>query len=267
MSRLDAISSRMSKLMLKRWTMLGEMCTKDQCSTPLMRDPETNNDKCVWHDAEELFPEEAADQGTKDPGPENTKTEAMREWSERKDEKLDSEQSEVRRRKQEQGDLASERIGKRLLQGWAMIDRSCPNQNCYSIPLVQNREKMQECVICNQQYMDEKDYVAKYGDVKGQEKRPEQQIDSQLKPDVPLVPAAASQPAASQPAASQSAAVQPAASDIPITSIHTAINALNAQIAQLSARLSAATDLEDIQRIAKTIGTCAEAISQCKQAC
>ncbi|KAJ2847923.1 hypothetical protein IWW36_003598 [Coemansia brasiliensis] len=256
MSRLDAISSRMSKLMLKRWTMLGEMCSKDECSTPLMRDPETNNVKCVWHDVEELFPEEAVvGEDPKDPVPVGDSKTVIKheEWSNSllEDEKLDDQQNEIRRRKREQGDIASERIGKRLLQGWAMIDRSCPSKTCYNIPLVQDKEKVQECVICNQKYMDESDYIAKYGNVKDQDKPAEKQPET----DVFKQPKPSSPPAA---------AAQPVTSGIPITGINTAIDVLDTQITQLSARLATASDLEDIQRIAKAIGTCAEAITKCK---
>ncbi|KAJ2121794.1 hypothetical protein IW147_003961 [Coemansia sp. RSA 720] len=166
MSRLDAITQRMSKLMLKRWSMLAEVCSEDGCSVPLMRDPGTNATKCVWHDARELFPDECFDE-------EDVEQSKMSDNSElaKEDEKLDTlktavaedELNELRRRKREQSDMASECIGKRLLQGWAMIDRSCPNESCYNVPLVQDREKVQECVVCNQKYMDEDAYVAKYG--------------------------------------------------------------------------------------------------------
>ncbi|KAJ2666179.1 hypothetical protein IW148_001108 [Coemansia sp. RSA 1199] len=166
-SRLDAITQRMSKLMLKRWSMLAEVCSEDGCGVPLMRDPGTNATKCVWHDARELFPDECFDEE------EDVEQSKMSDNSKlaKEDEKLDTpktavaedELNELRRRKREQSDMASECIGKRLLQGWAMIDRSCPNESCYNVPLVQDREKVQECVVCNQKYMDEDAYVAKYG--------------------------------------------------------------------------------------------------------
>ncbi|KAJ2503362.1 hypothetical protein GGH96_000383 [Coemansia sp. RSA 1972] len=157
----------MSKLMLKRWSMLAEVCSEDGCSVPLMRDPATNATKCVWHDAREVFPDECFDEDEDVEQPKHyDDSEPVKE-----DEKLDTpktdiaedELNEQRRRKREQSDVASERIGKRLLQGWAMIDRSCPNESCYNVPLVQDREKVQECVVCNQKYMDEDAYVAKYG--------------------------------------------------------------------------------------------------------
>lgn len=42
---------------------------------------------------------------------------------------------EILRRRQ-QSDQASTEIGKRLLQGWAMLADECPNTVCYGIPLV-----------------------------------------------------------------------------------------------------------------------------------
>lgn len=43
--------------------------------------------------------------------------------------------AEITRRRQ-QSDMASAEIGKRLLQGWAMLADECPNANCWGIPLV-----------------------------------------------------------------------------------------------------------------------------------
>jgi hypothetical protein len=38
--------------------------------------------------------------------------------------------------RREQSDRASSEIGKRLLQGWAMLEDECPNEGCYGVPLV-----------------------------------------------------------------------------------------------------------------------------------
>ena len=39
-------------------------------------------------------------------------------------------------RRRAQSDLASAEIGKRMLQGWAMLAEECPNNSCYGVPLV-----------------------------------------------------------------------------------------------------------------------------------
>jgi hypothetical protein len=45
------------------------------------------------------------------------------------------ETEEIRHRR-EQTDRASAEIGRRLLQGWAMLGDECPNDDCYYVPLV-----------------------------------------------------------------------------------------------------------------------------------
>ncbi|KAJ2351984.1 hypothetical protein GGF43_003872 [Coemansia sp. RSA 2618] len=270
-SKLDTITSRMSKLMLKRWSMLAEVCREDGCSTPLMRDPTTSNTKCVWHDARELFPEDVL---------EETDSVVQPTALPKEDEKLDTVKAgvledkagELRQRRREQGDLASERIGQRLLQGWAMIDKSCPNDACYNVPLVQDREKVQECVVCGQKYMDEDAYVAKYGSLK-QDNGPELQQQPQSQPKQSqqqrqVAPAkekcAVEAPVAPAQVLNTAMAAAPPCQLSP--AITEAVNALGAKIVDLSARLTAATDLDDIQRISKAISSCAKAIAACKKA-
>ena len=46
------------------------------------------------------------------------------------------EESEESRRRRAQSDQASSEIGKKLLQGWAMLGEECPNVSCYGVPLV-----------------------------------------------------------------------------------------------------------------------------------
>ncbi|KZO89726.1 hypothetical protein CALVIDRAFT_543330 [Calocera viscosa TUFC12733] len=54
-----------------------------------------------------------------------------------------------------QSDLASQRIGDRLLKGWAMLGEECPNDTCWGVPLVRKPGRAKggrgdggECVIC-----------------------------------------------------------------------------------------------------------------------
>ena len=62
-----------------------------------------------------------------------------------------------------QSDQASAEIGRRLLQGWAMLADECPNASCYGVPLVRPprardgaRSQEKECVICSTVYSVEK---------------------------------------------------------------------------------------------------------------
>ncbi|PIA19665.1 hypothetical protein COEREDRAFT_78972 [Coemansia reversa NRRL 1564] len=290
-SRLNTLTDRLSKLMLKRWTMLAESCQEDGCSAPLMRDPETGQHKCVWHDVKELFPDES---DNVDSNIEDKNTSSSFEHARREDEKLDSnsvvverdlvmdksadgedDRSRQRRERQEQGDLASQEIGKRLLQGWAMIDRVCPKDTCFNVPLVQDRDKVQECVICGQRYMDEDAYAAKYGNSMSKPAVDNSNVSKE-------VPKLKESPTATAPSTAKVEAtmpplptdsLQPAAQpSFHETSANTtpgvklALSALDAKAGDLARQLTAATDLDVIRRISHVISTCATAIQECREA-
>ncbi|KAJ2304983.1 hypothetical protein H4R23_005455, partial [Coemansia sp. Cherry 401B] len=249
------ITGRLSQLMLKRWSMLAEVCHEEGCSAPMMRDPESGQSKCVWHDGQELFPEEfskeeAVDKNSEIPEAEDEKLDKARPNI------VDEKAAEMRRRKREQGDAASERIGKRLLQGWAMVDRTCPGEMCFGVPLVQDREKMQECVICGQQYMDEDAYTAKYGK-SAHDVSPTVSVDEK---------AVVQAPVATEPALSAARPLPVVPKDQPSSTLSTAISALNAKLEHLTAKLVAASNLDDIQRISSAMAACAAAIAECSRA-
>ncbi|KAJ2161209.1 hypothetical protein GGF46_001637 [Coemansia sp. RSA 552] len=257
-SKLDTVTARMSKLMLKRWSMLAEVCPQEGCSVPLMRRPGSDETKCVSHDARELFPDEfEEDDGdcAADSEPEVASTEALSAPME--DEKMDAEKNDIRQKRREQGDLASERLGKRLLEGWTMLDRPCPNDSCYNVPLVQDKNKVQLCVICNKQYMDEAAYIERYGRMSDEPTKPAARV--------PEVPATAQQ---TKKAAEETPAPAPKTqlSAVPDVAASGAIGTLNIKIEGLAARLAATADLTEIERISRAISACAEAIWQCKRA-
>ncbi|KAF7966795.1 hypothetical protein HWV62_37003 [Athelia sp. TMB] len=70
------------------------------------------------------------------------------------------ETAESRFRRQ-QSDTASAEIGRRLLQGWAMLAEECPNSTCFGVPLVRppkaggGKDPKKECVICGIVYVSE----------------------------------------------------------------------------------------------------------------
>ncbi|KAJ2838868.1 hypothetical protein FBU31_000818 [Coemansia sp. 'formosensis'] len=291
-SKLDTITGRMSKLMLRRWPMLAEQCPEDGCNAPLMRDPESGSAKCVWHDARELFPDEL------------TELEAMPMVSAHgrrmSDEKLSPKSDDdatmvsatmasvnhgalqteeplasslARQRRREQSDLASQLIAKRLLQGWAMIDQACPNESCYSVPLVQDREKAQLCVICGQRYMDEAVYTKKLGalppaatpsgdshSAPPASKPPARQVVADLPTSIAAATASSEKTAARSPEVE----ARPAKRRHGSAAVGVAVKALEDKIAQLSAQLSEATDCRDICSISKAISACARAIHECQ---
>ncbi|KAJ1734285.1 hypothetical protein LPJ72_002422 [Coemansia sp. Benny D160-2] len=303
-TRLDVITGRMSKLMLKRWSMLAEMCTIDGCSSPLMRDPATGDTKCVWHDGRELFPDELTQEEDDDDKEEESNIVAVgeetgeaKDTADTTDEKMDThavdrpEKEEetaaptsddsldavfpdddeaehtrrIRRERREQDDRAGQLIAKRMLQGWRMIDRPCPNKACRSVPLVQDKEKMQFCVVCEQRYMDETDYVQKYGSL---DQNKLHHTSEEALPKAPEIVAPPEKPelkAKDKKQRQGQPGTNPGTTSSTIPATQEAIDALNAKIADLSARLAKTTRLKDIVRITKAIASCAKAIRHCQK--
>jgi uncharacterized Zn finger protein (UPF0148 family) len=54
---------------------------------------------------------------------------------------------------------ASELIGKKMLQGYTMLQEYCQNPSCIPVPLVRNsKDMMSICVLCETQYLRESDF-------------------------------------------------------------------------------------------------------------
>ncbi|KAI7834082.1 hypothetical protein BX661DRAFT_176610 [Kickxella alabastrina] len=280
-SRLDTVTGRMSKLMLRRWTMLAERCEIDNCCAPLMRNPETNISKCVWHDAYELFPDEV---------------EHEEEEYEREDEKLDAkasfsgedldepeyelepdvttdESSEAKERneRREQRDSVSDKIGQLMLKGWTMLGESCPNSHCLGVPLVRDHDGVQMCVSCGQRSMDEDAYVKKYGALP---------TDIEMADPISQVAAKHSREPSPEPVTETiSTPVASCSFEAPILAVcppkpvysssagapEIAIGALNTKLVELSAMLAAATRHKDISHISSAISVCAKALRECQK--
>ncbi|KAJ1878829.1 hypothetical protein H4R99_006797 [Coemansia sp. RSA 1722] len=288
-SRLDVITGRMSKLMLKRWTMLADLCHIDGCSAPLMRNPETQEDKCVWHNAQELFPDEIDHTDVDDNTKDHKISAASQETTSQQSPVLydlepdmfpeETPEGKKRREKREQGDRASQVIAKKLLQGWTMVDESCPNEKCYSVPLIRDHDMVQLCVICGQKYMDEKTYAKKYGSTDIQETN-KLNADSDKKETAENADDSSAKVAEKpvegneEPVPSFDAMEHPYLAICPpkpanfITSTdaaETAQDALNAKLTELSAKMAAATSYRDIRQISKAIGACAKALRECQK--
>ncbi|ORX74764.1 hypothetical protein DL89DRAFT_22562 [Linderina pennispora] len=265
MSKLDIVTGRMSKLMLRRWPMLAEQCPKDGCHAPLMRNPETGESKCVWHDAHELFPDELTEEEVQDKISETA--EASVGESEEVEEPIDTEKERMLKERRAQSDLASELIGKKMLEGWAMMDKMCPNESCRAVPLVKDREEVQYCVICERRYMDEAAYKKRYGSIP--DAGPSKPAAPSRAP-VAAAPAAAAEITEKKaPAKADSTAVQKRSeprdvAPIDADSISVAVKALEDKVVSLSQQLSTTTHYKDVERIAKAISACAKAIKACR---
>ncbi|KZT56313.1 hypothetical protein CALCODRAFT_497626 [Calocera cornea HHB12733] len=176
-----------------------------------------------------------------------------------------------------QSDLASQRIGDRLLKGWAMLGEECPNDSCWGVPLVRRPGRAKggrgdggECVICG--WGSESDASNASGvphaSTSQLAARPAETDDivssfypssSQTlapPPDLRLPPTSA-------PFEAVSATSAPRPNDstrTPLSSIHHSVTALNQTLASLSDRL-VALSANPITAEPSTIKTLVEAMS------
>ncbi|PWA03656.1 hypothetical protein BB558_000153 [Smittium angustum] len=122
--------------------MLAEVCQIKGCNNPLMENPENGKHFCVIH---EYNIKESKNSNTKD------------------EENIKDNFEIINKKKSLQSDIAGEKIGKLLLQGWTLLDNFCQNENCIGVPLVRDRNDIMEtCVLCGNNYMSESNYIKKF---------------------------------------------------------------------------------------------------------
>jgi len=181
MSTIVDVSSKLGEYMLKGWILTDEICTK--CSkVPLMRSPSPPATYfCANCDA--AGPSTNLARSGSSVGPTDPRAPVNANSSSHSTSSHPSRSStpptdvsgapsspalapidtEVIIRRRQQSDRASAEIGKRMLQGWAMLADECPSPTCYGIPLVRppkrgsEKDPRKECVICGTVYIDQKD--------------------------------------------------------------------------------------------------------------
>ncbi|KAG0065370.1 hypothetical protein BGZ89_008380 [Linnemannia elongata] len=57
-------------------------------------------------------------------------------------------EQEMRESQREQSERVSRLMGQRMLQGWTMLQDTCPSPSCNGVPLMRSREKKEICVAC-----------------------------------------------------------------------------------------------------------------------
>ncbi|KAN0033980.1 hypothetical protein ACTFIV_000459 [Dictyostelium citrinum] len=58
-------------------------------------------------------------------------------------------------------DEFSSKMGEFLLKGWSLLSDSCPNNECYGVPLMKDREKKFYCVSCKMSGLEIEDLIQK----------------------------------------------------------------------------------------------------------
>ncbi|CAO3645761.1 unnamed protein product [Cunninghamella echinulata] len=175
MSSKDA-TSLLGTYLLQGWIMTDIICSKDNCGVPLMRSKDGLIQFCVTHDT---LP---TSMNSKPGSTSNINTLSTTNINER----FNSSTNEVRtneflevnttasvtttndnknmddfrlkEERREQSSLASQLIGQKMLQRWVLLNETCPNDDCYAIPLIRHpTDKTMYCVICEKTYQHEKD--------------------------------------------------------------------------------------------------------------
>lgn len=102
--------------------MTDEICSKDSCSFPLMRSKDGSLSFCTFHDS---LPNQGANH--------NYKSQSLTKKEGIKKEELIVGDAATLRHRREQSSRASQLIGQKMLQRWALLNDHCPNDSCYAV--------------------------------------------------------------------------------------------------------------------------------------
>ncbi|KZW03980.1 hypothetical protein EXIGLDRAFT_758290 [Exidia glandulosa HHB12029] len=178
-SRASLLSVSIGPLLLKGWTLTDSPCKNPGCGAPHVRPPNSTQLLCPACDSEIIANSPASGASTSPTeehvsaatslstrsGTSTPLTEDSRSSS--PDFHLPADTPEMIARR-ETTDRASAEIGRRLLQGWAMLGDECPNESCYGTPLMRpppvsasaGKNPRKECVVCGRAYVSERDAPA-----------------------------------------------------------------------------------------------------------
>ncbi|KAJ2961438.1 hypothetical protein NQZ79_g3237 [Umbelopsis isabellina] len=166
----ERASEQIGSYMLQGWILTDETCQRSNCHTPLLRSRDGQKKKCVVHDAvappnskhkainERSFEETAVAVDNTIPKAVDIESDDEAERFIQRVKNNKEEKGSFAAKRREQSKRASELIGQKLLQQWALLDDICPNENCYAVPLVRDPQQRLFCVICEQTYMTEAAY-------------------------------------------------------------------------------------------------------------
>ena len=100
--------------------MTDEICSVEHCSFPLMSSKDRSLQFCTQHDD---LPNKSP-QDHYQPKAVEAPTPAIDDMSD---------ELELRRQRREQSSRASQLIGQKMLQRWALLNEHCPNPACYAV--------------------------------------------------------------------------------------------------------------------------------------
>ncbi|KAI8357237.1 hypothetical protein BD560DRAFT_426389 [Blakeslea trispora] len=255
--------------------MTDTICSQDGCCFPLMRSKDGSLSFCTHHDP---LPSQGAHH--------NYKTTPKEQKAVPKDEPVESktlkslptepktmsnsllaepaiidngeEELRIRRERRDQSSKASQLIGQKMLQRWALLNEHCPNSSCYAVPLVRNPDTHQMyCVICENIILTEKEALELENKKKQEKKQPKKPMTE--KP-VELAQKTTSKTTSETPNSKrQKTTVHQAGSNDVITT-------LSQKMDELAKRVEDCHDPKELCSLFKTIKQCASAIQACAEA-
>ncbi|PBL02492.1 hypothetical protein ARMGADRAFT_1005850 [Armillaria gallica] len=175
---MKEISERLGEYMLKGWVLTDRTCQNTGCNVPLMRSPNGQTPVvhyCASCDEKPGTPANLPPVSTTSSSSSASSASQITRTSTPPTEVSSGlsspifvlpPETEESRRRREQLDMASAELGKRLLQGWAMLGDECPNVQCFGVPLVRppktvTHDSNKECVVCGSVYMTEIDWAGR----------------------------------------------------------------------------------------------------------
>lgn len=108
--------------------MTDEICPIQSCSYPLMRSKDGSLSFCTLHDP---LPNQGATHNYKSKT--ITREEKPAKQQPQQTQQLVVEDAAVLRQRREQSSKASQLIGQKMLQRWALLNDHCPNDTCYAV--------------------------------------------------------------------------------------------------------------------------------------
>ncbi|KAI7880241.1 hypothetical protein K492DRAFT_237403 [Lichtheimia hyalospora FSU 10163] len=175
----DNAMSLLSTFLLQGWVMTDEHCRVPDCPVPIMRSKDGSIRFCVTHDT---LPTGSAKQtASSHHAQSDTQQQEQRQEQvivqeppaaaaaagDRQGDDDDARRIQLERR--EQSSRASQLIGQKMLQRWTLLNETCPNPECYAIPLMRDLSKRMVCVICERTYLTEEQAAEAGANIKQQE--------------------------------------------------------------------------------------------------
>ncbi|CEP10303.1 hypothetical protein [Parasitella parasitica] len=262
----------LSTYLLQGWIMTDEICKVDSCSFPLMRSKDGSLSFCTYHDKLPSngpafdYQQKVSPAAFVNPKESQQNAKSNTASFQAPADNSSEEELRIRRERREQSSKASQLIGQKMLQRWALLNDHCPNPRCYAVPLIRNPDtKQMFCVICENFILTEEEASKLEKETKSasqeqdQKKSPQSMEQSSSETtQTKLIHS----PVAPQLAEERKRQKLEPASDIPVDlfASNVVLSVLSSKMNQLTERVKECNNALELSKLFKAIRDCAEAI-------